>query len=230
MIVSHKYRFIFLKTAKTAGTSIEIALSKFLSDQDIITPISAPDEAIRRGLGYRGSQNYRIPLRQHSPVELMRAIFRGRRKKFYNHMSAHEVRDMIGEKTWSDYYKFCFERNPFDRVISLYFWCHKSEPRPTLAEFLEGPEIHLLTQRGVDLYADSAGNVSVNRVGRYENLGADLEETRLAVGLPEPLLLPMAKAAHRTDRRHYSELIDSHCRRKIEAIFSRELSLWDYQF
>lgn len=230
MIVSHKYRFIFLKTAKTAGTSIEIALSKFLGEQDIITPISAPDEAIRRELGYRGPQNYRVPLRQHSPVELTRAILLGRRKKFYNHMSAHEVRGMIGEKTWNDYYKFCFERNPFDRVISLYFWCYKSEPRPALAEFLDGPEIHLLTQRGIDLYTDSTANVCVNRVGRYESLGADLEEIRLAVELPESLLLPMAKAAHRTDRRHYSELIDAHCRRKIEDQFSRELALWDYRY
>ncbi|MEL6382956.1 MAG: chondroitin 4-O-sulfotransferase, partial [Cyanobacteria bacterium J06626_18] len=29
MIISHEYKFIFLKTRKTAGTSIEIALSKF---------------------------------------------------------------------------------------------------------------------------------------------------------------------------------------------------------
>ena len=230
MIISHKYRFIFLKTAKTAGTSIEIALSKFLSEQDIITPISAPDERIRHDLGYRGPQNYRVSLRQHSPTELARAVFLGRRKKFYNHMPAHEARVMIGEETWSSYYKFCFERNPFDRVISLYFWCHKSEPRPTLAEFLDGPEIHLLTQRGIDVYSDSTGNVCVNRVGRYESLSADLEEMRLAVGLPEPLQLPMAKAAHRTDRRHYAELIDSVCRKQIEAMFSRELILWDYQF
>ena len=103
-------------------------------------------------------------------------------------------------------------------------------PRLTLAEFLDGPEIHLLTQRGIDLYTDSTANVCVNRVGRYESLSADLEEIRLAAGLPESLLLPTAKAAHRTDRRHYSELIDAHCRRKIEAIFGRELSLWDYQF
>ena len=230
MIVSHKYRFIFLKTAKTAGTSIEIALSKYLGESDIITPISAPDEAIRRGLGYCGPQNYRVPLRQYSPGELARAAFSGRRKKFYNHMPAHEVRGLIGKKTWNDYYKFCFERNPFDRVISLYFWCYKSEPRPTFAEFLEGPEIHLLTQRGIDVYADAMGNVCVNRVGRYESLDADLEELRLAVGLPESLQLPMAKAAHRTDRRHYSELIDSVSRKKIEAMFSRELSLWDYHF
>lgn len=230
MIVSHRYRFIFLKTAKTAGTSIEIALSKYLGESDIITPISAPDETIRRSLGYRGPQNYQVPLQQHSPVELARAIFLGRKKKFYNHMPAREVRGLIGEEIWNNYYKFCFERNPFDRVISLYFWCHKSEPRPTLAEFLEGPEIQLLTQRGIDAYTDSTGAVCVNRVGRYENLGADLEEIRLAVGLPEALNLPKAKSAHRTDRRHYSELIDSHCRSRIEALFSHELSLWDYQF
>jgi hypothetical protein len=145
-------------------------------------------------------------------------------------MPAHEVRGMIGEETWSNYYKFCFERNPFDRVISLYFWCHKSEPRPTLAEFLEGSEIHLLTRRGIDVYTDSTGNVCVNRVGLYESLSADLEEIRTAVGLPESLQLPMAKAAHRKDRRHYSELIDSVSLKKIEAMFSRELSLWDYRF
>ncbi len=99
-----------------------------------------------------------------------------------------------------------------------------------MAEFLEGPEIHLLTQRGIDAYTDSTGAVCVNRVGRYESLGADLEEIRQAVGLPESLDLPTAKAAHRTDRRHYSELIDSVSRRKIEFMFSRELSLWGYQF
>ena len=70
----------------------------------------------------------------------------------------------------------------------------------------------------------------MNRVGRYESLSADLEEIRQAVGLPELVQLPMAKAAHRTDRRHYSELIGSVSRKKIEAMFSRELSLWDYQF
>jgi hypothetical protein len=70
----------------------------------------------------------------------------------------------------------------------------------------------------------------VNRVGLYESLSADLEEIRTAVGLPESLQLPMAKAAHRKDRRHYSELIDSVSLKKIEAMFSRELSLWDYRF
>jgi hypothetical protein len=39
MIVSHKYKFIFLKTKKTAGTSIEISLSRYCDEDDIITPL-----------------------------------------------------------------------------------------------------------------------------------------------------------------------------------------------
>ena len=59
MIVSHKHRFIFLKTKKTAGTSIELALSALCDGDDIITPLAqAEDEPLRRGLA---PQNWRRP-------------------------------------------------------------------------------------------------------------------------------------------------------------------------
>ena len=61
MIVSHKYKFIFLKTRKTVGTSIEIALSRFCGEQDIITPITPEDEKLRQELGIRRPQNFYIP-------------------------------------------------------------------------------------------------------------------------------------------------------------------------
>ena len=45
MIISHKYKFIFVKCGKVAGTSIEIALRKCLGDKDISTPVVDYDEA-----------------------------------------------------------------------------------------------------------------------------------------------------------------------------------------
>lgn len=60
MIISHTHQFIFLKVYKTAGTSIEIALSKHCGPDGVIAPIVDEDEAIRKSLGYRGPQNYRV--------------------------------------------------------------------------------------------------------------------------------------------------------------------------
>jgi len=43
MIISHKYKFIFIKTVKTAGTSIEVFLNNYCGEEDIITPIHPKD-------------------------------------------------------------------------------------------------------------------------------------------------------------------------------------------
>src|SRR5690554_5738319 len=39
MIVSHRHKFIFIKTKKTAGTSIELALRQICGPEDIISPV-----------------------------------------------------------------------------------------------------------------------------------------------------------------------------------------------
>ena len=57
MIVSHEHRFIFVKTHKTGGTSVEIALAEHCGPDDIITPIVEEDEAYRTELGFRGPQH-----------------------------------------------------------------------------------------------------------------------------------------------------------------------------
>ena len=39
MIISHSNRYIFVKSQKTAGTSIEAALSRYCADNDMVTPL-----------------------------------------------------------------------------------------------------------------------------------------------------------------------------------------------
>jgi hypothetical protein len=230
MIISHKHKFIFLKTAKTAGTSIEIALSKHCGPDDVITPIFPPDENTRRSLGYRGPQNYLASWREYGLRDIAKYLLRRERKKrYYHHISAHEVRLLVGDDIWNSYYKFCFERDPFDRLISHYFWSYPSEPRPPLADFIRSELPMMLKRRGFDVYTMD-GQVVVDRVCRYEAIADELEEVRNVIGLPEPLVLPRAKSGYRTDKRHYSEVLAQEERDWITHFFGDEIRMFGYQF
>lgn len=230
MIISHKYKFIFLKTAKTASTSVEIALSKHCGKRDIITPMLPADEEIRRKLQYRGAQNYLSPITDYNLQELINLAFKGgeRKQRYFHHISAEEVKKHIGDTVWGSYYKFCIERNPWERIISMYYWMHQSEPRPTISEYLNSEMPSWLIKFGIDLYSIN-GQIAVNRICLYENLEEELEKIRLQLGIPEKLQLPTAKAQHRTDKRSYKDILTDEQIKKIGLMFSREINLFGYQ-
>ncbi|MGK7896072.1 MAG: sulfotransferase family 2 domain-containing protein [Xenococcus sp. (in: cyanobacteria)] len=230
MIISHKHKFIFLKTNKTAGTSIEIALSKYCGPHDIITPISPEDEKTRIDMGFLGSQNYLSPIWDYSIRDVAKAVLKGKRKlRFYNHISAKEVKQYISQEMWDSYYKFCFERNPWDRIVSFYYWHYKSEPRPTISEFIESKVPLILKQRGIELYSID-GQIVVDQVCRFENISEELEVVRKKLGIPEKLNLPKSKSKYRKDKRSYHDILSDEERVKIAELFSDEINLCGYEF
>jgi hypothetical protein len=230
VIVSHRHRLIFIKTRKTAGTSIEIALAKFCGDADIITRDTAADQALRAELGVRGPQHeYGIPYRDYRVADWRRLLLRGERARFKNHMAAERIRKLVGEAVWRDYYKVCVERNPWDKAVSLYYWrTRSSEPRPPLLDFLRRVSRRSLSN--FHLYADVRHNtLLVDRVLRYEQLDGELDALMRRLGLP-PLELPRAKAAHRPPQTEYRSLMGPAERAIVDAACAREIALFDYHF
>jgi len=100
MIVSHKYKFIFVKTRKTAGSSIEKYLFPYLGPDDICTGSDRDQTpALNAHLlpdrnGHVGSEF----IAEHFPTE------------------------------YKNYYKFSVERNSWDKVVSYYYWYGKTKP------------------------------------------------------------------------------------------------------
>ena len=228
MIISHKYKFIFIRTHKTAGTSIEIELSKFCGEEDVITPISLKDEAIRRKLGYRGSQNYVESWLKYEFKDWVRLFAElQRKKKFVGHMLAKEIRQKIGDDIWNSYFKFCFERNPWDKVISFYFFQHRKESRPLLSEFILSGEASQVSD--YDLYTCD-GKIIVDYIGRYENLDSELELIDERLGFPERLQIARAKGNFREDRRHYRLLLGDEEKKRISIDLAKEISYFGYEF
>jgi len=229
MILSHQYQFIFIKTRKTAGTSIEIALSKFCGEKDIITPISPADEEKRKELGYRGPQNYLAPFTGYSIKDAAKWALHGKKKKrFYNHIPASEIRKLVGDPIWDKYYKFCFERNPWERIISTYFWRYKTEDRPSISDFIQTELDNPLRKSNLDLMMIE-GQIAVDRVCRYENLTRELEEISAILKLPEVPQLPQAKVSFRKDKRSYREILSQEDQDKIRAVFQTEIDLFGYE-
>jgi len=227
MIISHKHRFIFLKTSKTAGTSTEIALSKFCGPDDVITRTDEPDEKIRTERGYRGPQNNLVPYLQWRPRDLERLIRgRGRRERFKHHDTAAHVRKYAGESVWNSYYKFCTVRNPYERFVSYYYNMHPTEPRPSMREFLVRG-IKELNENGIGVYTID-GKIVVDKLCRYESLQLDLEEVRQTIGLPERLSLPNAKGDFRKNKSSYETILDNHCISAIREAFKQEIDMFGY--
>jgi hypothetical protein len=229
MIVSHKYRFIFLKTRKTAGTSVEIALSRYCGPEDIITPLDPEDEETRRRTGGRGPQNYYIPIRRMNRGELAKLLKKGKRKALRHHNNAATVRRVVGKRIWDAYFTFCFERNPYDKAVSRYFWelRHRTDRWPSVSAFLESVDRYKLTNWGIYTINDM---VAVDHVARYERLQEELQQVSHRIGLPEVPELPRAKGSYRNDRTHYSQFLDEHARRQIETICRREIDAFEYTF
>lgn len=230
MIVNHGHRFIFLKTKKTAGTSIEVALSRYCGPGDIVTRVGPRDEKLRAELGYQGAVNHLLPRDRWSVADWFRHSVRGKEiALYYNHMPAREVRAQVGEEVWASHFKFCFERNPWDRAISAYYWENRNAKRlPDFDEFLRA-----LQRDGklsnFDTYAID-GRIAVDQVMLYERLGAELEGLVQRLDLPAPLDLPRSKGQHRKDRRPYQEVYSDWGRDFVAGACAREIEAFGYRF
>jgi hypothetical protein len=192
MIVSHKHKFIFIKTVKTAGTSIEVDLNQVLGENDIATPIYPP-------VGGHKAQNYVIKNKLFGTTECR------------NHMTAREVRKVVGKSIWDNYFKFCVEREPVSKVISHYSMLVKSPYHNKNTKDLSFDEYMNRARFPIDTpkYTDKNGLLIVDKILKYEDL--DKEFTAVASHLGFNIeLTTKAKAGFRLDLQisnEYSEAI-----------------------
>ncbi|MBK5199426.1 MAG: sulfotransferase family 2 domain-containing protein [Methyloceanibacter sp.] len=230
MIVSHAHKFIFLKTKKTAGTSIELALSELCGPEDILTPLTKIDEGLREGR--RGAQNWRRHGWWGSPRPLWKRRFlkfTAEDYGFYNHMKAVEAKALIDDdKVWRSYFKFAFDRNPWDRQVSFYHHRYRRETEPPpFASFIHGDRrAHI---NNYEIYSIE-GDVAVDFVGRFETLEADLKHALQQVGLTLDTALSRAKTTFRKDARPYRDYYDDDTRRIVGDWYKPEIALLDYKF
>ncbi|WP_297802303.1 hypothetical protein, partial [Arenimonas sp. GDDSR-1] len=98
-------RFLYFKTKKTAGTSVEIYFEPHCLPPGSWRPEHARAETVS-AYGIIGS---RMHGRSNTDV-------------WFNHMPAVLVREHLGHEIFNAYYKFCVIRNPYDKMVSRFWW------------------------------------------------------------------------------------------------------------
>ena len=93
-IINNTYGFVFVHIPKCGGTSLTFALSHLNYYRDLEI----------------GSTTY---------GEELNKIF-GKRYGIWKHSQAREIRNILGQVTWSKYYTFSIVRNPYARTMSTY--------------------------------------------------------------------------------------------------------------
>jgi hypothetical protein len=199
MIVSHKHKFIFLKTRKTAGSTLEKILYPYLGEFDVCTG-SERDETPRLNTDNKNG-----------------------------HLNWHQIENLYPTE-WKNYYKFTIERNPWDKVVSSYFW-HQTikKERFGAMSFEEYVETCELLPIDWTKYA-SKRNVMVDNIWLYENMSDmyselndmfgfnitedDWKNTRLKSGIRKV--------------QSYKEMHNSNTIEKVRLLFKNEINHLGY--
>lgn len=234
MILSHTYRFIFIKTLKTAGTSVEVMLSPYMGADDVLTPIGGKEEKERIAAGY-GPRNYKgwfnpLPLLWQGVPSRRRKAFMKilSRRRFYQHMAAYEVRSRVSNDIWNNYFTFAVERNPWDKTVSGYFFHKKTGYISSDMSFEDYVRDNIFPSNW-DLYADEGG-IMVDQLVQFEHLSQELSQICKRLGLPERLTLPRSKGDSRPQKADYRSCYNEETKRIIAERFVREIEAFGYEF
>lgn len=230
MILSHTHNFIFIKTHKTAGSSVEVALEGICGPQDVVTPMKTDDGGETESRNYHGQSRMSTLYAKNKFVRK----FISRTSNlvapyFWEHMPAHRVRDLMGSSEFDQYFSFCFERNPWEKVVSYYQWKTIGQGRKldSFRNWIQHKP-HRLPKDG-KLWSDG-GQQIVSCVLDHRNVEEKLQEVLKEIGAPSIGSLPREKTRSGRSRGDYRDWYDQDTKDAVAQHFAFEIETMGYRF
>lgn len=216
MLLSHKYKFLFVHIAKTGGTSVRAALNS-LRWRDPMYYLVWPAHKVS------GLTGHKLGL------------------KFPRHCHIIAAKEMLPAEYFDSLLKFAFVRNPWDLQVSSFHHIQRERPQfmngiSDFNEFMRwkfNPErpyqYHIDTSLSLqsDYLVDLHGNSQMDFIGRYENLEEDFD--RVCERIKVKLALPHKRKAKDRSKDYRSYYADDTAE-LVARHFKRDIDMLEYSF
>ena len=234
MPICHEKKFIFVHIPKCAGSSIEYLFKKNNLHLEFIDEI----------LDFKNSK-----INFSEVVEL--------HKGKTQHLSASDIKKLIGNIKFEQYDKFSIVRNPFDRLVSYYFFIKKiktpnldkihvklvhssSNFHEFVVRAIETPGMYPLFNQYLYLYDDDKSSNMMDYVGKFETLESNFKEIiknlKLEKNKPDNLrkVFGLSKfklpKVNTSNRGNYREYYNSELKHIVQQACHKDCELFDYDF
>jgi hypothetical protein len=211
VLISHIYKFIYLKNYKVAGSSVESFFGQYCIDPNEIPNYKFKDETDEYISSYGIIGN--------------RIINNTKTKIWYNHINAIDIKQNIGDSVFNEYFKFCVVRNPYDVVVSSFFFEKSKKDFKTYCKEYAYSDVNLNR-----LFID---NIPVCQYYiRYENLIPDILTILKKLGISNFNIndLPNHKNKMRPTDKSYKEYYDDEIKEIVYKLFKTEIDMFGYKF
>ena len=225
MIISRKYKFIFISIPKTGTTSVESSLQHLKT----------------------------IPLSKEILPHSSERRFGPERKLILKHITLKELKKHCIDSL-DNYFSFTFVRNPWERELSGYFYrikmvkYWKQSAIKKSSEWYDVYKKYVNTLSGCDTFSDwvayeayrckrlkkpkwnSSTQLSwakdVSFIGKFENLQEDFNTICDKIGIPRQKLPHKNKSQHK----HYTEYYDDETRQIVAEKYAKDIEYFGYEF
>lgn len=160
---------------------------------------------------------------------------------FDDHIPAKQMKDILGKPVWDRIFTFTIVRNPWDRVLSMYHYRKKKNNIPGEWTFYDYVcalgEAHIDSSYfefegfrlgSADYILGENGEIIVDFIAKYENRSHDLKVIASRLGLNKLGELHIQNA--KPEELHYSTFYNSETQEIIRRLYSKDISLFGYEF
>ena len=159
-------------------------------------------------------------------------FFKNRPNRMLKHKTAQDYA-LENPRIWNQYLKFTVVRNPWDWMVSWYFW-RKQNNKLSMKEFLLNYKMVSTEQQLRELpkemnfltFVNIDNTISIDHVCRFENLQEDFNTVCDKIGIQQQRLPHKNKTKHK----HYTEYYDDETREIVAEKYAKDIELFGYKF